>query len=250
MSRAKLFFAMVCLFTPPGAFAQSSKFEVASIRPSPETAFSMTIGPELRHGTLHGQRVTLRVLLAAAYGMTEPRVIGPRWLNGDRFDIVAKSPEGVPDSALKPMLQALLKERFKLSAHLTAREMPVYFLEIAKSAVKMPRFPAHDGGLNGPSDQYHGAAMMRGIGTASQIAQRLSSFLNRPVLDRTGLTDRYSFFLVFAPLSPPAAGHEPELAVPDIFAAIQQQLGLKLQPGRDNVEVVIVDHIERMPTEN
>lgn len=190
------------------------------------------------------------MLLAAAYGMTEPRVIGPAWLNSDRFDVAAKSPEGIPDSALKPMLQALLKERFKLSAHLTAQEMPVYFLEVAKSGVKMPLYPAHDGGPKGPGDQYRGAAMLRGTGTISRIAQMLSNFLNRPVLDRTGLSNRYNFFLVFAPLSPAPAVHEPELAQPDIFSAVQQQLGLKLQPGRENVEVVVVDHIERMPTEN
>jgi len=190
------------------------------------------------------------MLLAAAYGMTEPRIIGPGWLDSDRFDILAKSPEGVPDSAKETMLQALLQDRFKPVAHLTMREMPVYFLEVAKSGVKMPIYPAQDRGPDRPGHQYPGAAMMRGTGTTAQIAFLLSRIVNRPVLDRTGLTDRYNFFLFYAPLSPRNGDHEAELDQPDIFAAIQEQLGLKFQPGRDNVQVVVVDHIERMPTEN
>jgi uncharacterized protein (TIGR03435 family) len=253
MSRAKVLFTAIYSFTAPFAamaLAQTPAFEVASIRPSDEGGLPMTVGPGLRNGTLHGERVTLKMLLAAAYGMTEPRVIGPGWLNSNRFDIVAKSPAGVRDSALKPMLQTLLKERFKLAAHLAVQEMPVYFLEVAKSGVKMPLYPAHDRGPDRPGDQYRGGVMMRGTGTVAQIAQRMSSIVDRPVLDRTGLTDRYNYFLVFAPLSPPSGVHEPESAQPDIFAAVQEQLGLKLQAGRNDVEVVVVDHIERMPTEN
>ena len=210
----------------------------------------MTVAPGLRNGTLHGQRVTLRMLVAAAYGMAEPRIIGPGWLNSSRFDIVAKSPEGVPDSAFRPMLQTLLKDRFKLAAHLALQEMPVYLLEVAKGGVKMPIYPAHDAGPARPGDRYRGALMIRGTGTASQLTQIMSNVLNRPVLDRTGLTDRYSYFLAFAPLSPQTGDYEAELAQPDIFAAVQEQLGLKLTAGRDNVEIVIVDHMERMPTEN
>ena len=253
MNRAQVLFAVLCLFAAlraPIFAAQVPAFEVASIKPSPEGGLRMTIAPGLRNGTLHGERVTLRMLLAAAYGMTEPRVIGPAWLNSSRFDIVARSPEGVPDSALQPMLQALLKERFKLAAHLAVEEMPVYFLEVAKSGVKMPVYPAHDRGPQGPDNQYRGGEMMRGAGAMSRIAQGLSRVLNRPVLDRSGLTEVYNYFLVFAPLSPQPAGHEPELPQPDIFSAVQEQLGLKLRPGRDKVDVVIVDHIERMPTEN
>jgi len=253
MSYAKALFPVLCLFTvanPLTAFAQTPAFEVALIKPSPDGELPMTVGPGLRNGTLHGKRVTLRMLLAAAYGMTEPRVIGPVWLNDNRFDIVAKSPQGVPDSALRPMLQTLLQDRFKLRAHLAVQEMPVFFLEVGKTGVKMPLYPAHDSGPDRPSDRYRGAAMMRGTGTPSQLAQRTSSILNRPVLDRTGLTDRYNYFLVFAPFLPRTGDHEPELDQPDIFAAVQEQLGLKLRPGRDKIEVVVVDHIEPTPTDN
>jgi uncharacterized protein (TIGR03435 family) len=253
MRYAKALCTVLCLFTianPLGVFAQSAAFEVALIKPSPDDELPMTVGPNLRNGTLHGKRVTLRMLLAAAYGMTEPRIIGPTWLSGIRFDIVAKSPQGIPDSALEPMLQTLLKDRFKLRVHHTVRKMPVYFLEIGKAGVKMPLYPARDRGPDRPGEQYRGAAMMRGTGTPSQLAERMSNILNRPVLVGTNLTDRYNYFLVFAPLSPQVGDHEPELAQPDIFAAVQEQLGLKLRPARDKIEVVVVDHIEPIPTDN
>jgi uncharacterized protein (TIGR03435 family) len=115
---------------------QSPSFEVASIKASapgePGSAFG-----GIHHGTFRASNVPLRQVLAAAYGMSETRVIGPDWLDKTRFDILAKSPPGIPDSQLKPMLQSLLKERFKLTAHLETREMAVYHLVLAKGGVKM-----------------------------------------------------------------------------------------------------------------
>jgi len=121
--------------------AQSSAFEVASIKPSPDVAQMMAIGPELRNGTLYAERVTLRMLLAAAYEVTEPRIIGPDWLDKNRFNVMAKSPQGVPDRDLKPMLQTLLRDRFKLTAHAEMKEMAVYFLRVARGGIRMPVYP-------------------------------------------------------------------------------------------------------------
>lgn len=254
MTRVVGFFAVVCVtFNALGIRrleAQPPAFEVASIKPS-QDVMPMIIAPELRHGRLTGARVSLRMLLAAAYGVTEPRIVGPEWLGKSRFDVIAKSPEGVPDSDLKPMLQSLLKERFKLMAHRELKEMPVYFLGVAKGGVKMPKYPAPDGAPNDfTGSKYLGFPMMRGTATTSQLAQNMSRVLDRHVVDKTGLTDRYSYFLSFAPLTPQANRNVPEFRPPDIFTAVQEQLGLKLQAGRDKVEVVVVDHIERMPTEN
>jgi uncharacterized protein (TIGR03435 family) len=255
MTRSISFFALPCvvfgLLTTPDCEAQSPAFEVASIKPDTDPP-NMVIVPGLRHGTLHGEKITLRVLLAIAYGMTEPRVFGPDWLDKNRFDIVAKSPPGVPDSEMRPMLLALLKERFQLTAHLEAREMAVYYLVVAKSGVKMPVYPAQDGaGLHPGNDpDIRGFPMMRGVLTTSQLSDRIASLVSRPVIDKTGLTERYSLFLSCAPLSPRAGDRVPEFGPPDLFAALQKQLGLKLEAGKDNVKVVVVDHIEQMPTEN
>jgi uncharacterized protein (TIGR03435 family) len=149
------------------------------------------------------------------------------------------------------MLQALLKNRFKLTAHLETREMPVYYLSVAKDGVKMPIYPAHDQGPIHPlNDPNPGAfPMLRGTFTIAQLADLMARIVGRPVIDRTGLTTRYNLFLSYAPLSP-QSGHVPEFGPPDFFIAVQKQLGLKLQSSKDSVEVVVVDYIERAPTEN
>jgi uncharacterized protein (TIGR03435 family) len=230
--------------------AAEPSFDVASIKPSSPGALGSAFGG-LHHGTFTATNVSLREVLAAAYGMSQPRVIGPDWLDKDRFDIIAKSPPGVPDSQLKPMLQTLLKGRFNLSAHAEMREMSVYYLSIAKDGVRMPVYPAHDQGPSHPGDDpnVRGFPMLRGIFTTARLADVMARIVNRPVIDRTGLTATYSLFLSYAPLSPPD-GATPELGPPDFFTAIQKQLGLKLQSGKDGVEVVVVDHIEQTPTDN
>lgn len=225
-------------------------FDVASIKPSSQRELGSAFGG-LQHGTFRATNVNLKQLLAAAYGTSQPRVAGPVWLDNDRFDIIAKSPPGVPDSQLKPMLHALLKVRFKLTAHLEKRQMPVYYLGIAKDGVKMPVYPAHDQGPVHPGDDPNvvGFPMLRGTFTTGQLADMMARIVNRPVIDRTGLTERYNIFLSYAPLSP-EGGAAPEFEPPDFFTAVQKQLGLKLQSGKDSVEVVVVDHIEHTPTEN
>jgi uncharacterized protein (TIGR03435 family) len=255
MTRWTGFSALLCLgfslLGVPRGEPQSPAFEVAVIKPNRDLPI-MQIGPELGHGTLHGAKVTLRRLLAVAYGMMEPRIIGPDWLDKNRFDIMAKSPEGVPDSELQPMLEALLKDRFKLTAHLEAREMPVYYLTVGKGGAKMPVYPARNTGSANPGldPNLRGFPMMRGTAATSSLAAMMARVVNRPVIDETGLTERYSYFLSYAPLTPQAGDHAPEFGPPDFFTAVQEQLGLKLQPGKDKVDVVIVDHIEQMPTEN
>jgi uncharacterized protein (TIGR03435 family) len=227
--------------------AQSPEFEVAAIRLSNDPPY-MTTGPGLRHGLLTATKVTLRRMLSVAYGMTEPRVIGPDWLDKDHFDMAGRSPEGVPDSELRPMLQSLLKDRFQLAVHSETREMPVYDLVVAKGGVKMAVYPAPEPPLDNPP--VRGFPMMRGTATTAQLADMMTWFVHRPVIDKTGLTERYNYFLAFAPLSPQTEESVPELGAPDFFTALQKQAGLKLEPGKDNLEVVVVDHMERMPTEN
>jgi uncharacterized protein (TIGR03435 family) len=238
-------FVAICAVVP--SVAQSPEFEVAAIRLSNDPPFMVT-GPGLRHGLLTATKVTLRGMVAVAYKMTEPRVIGPEWLDKDRFDIAGRSPEGVPDSELRPMLRALLKDRFRLAVHSENREMPVYDLVVAKGGVKMAVYPAPERPLDSPA--VRGFPMMRGTATTAQLADTMAFFVHRPVIDKTGLTERYNYFLAFAPLSPQTGDSVPEFGAPDFFAALQKQAGLKLEPGKDSLEVVVVDHMEQMPTEN
>jgi uncharacterized protein (TIGR03435 family) len=234
-----------------GSLAQSTSFEVASIKTSaPGQPFSAFRG--LHHGTFTAENIPLRQFLSVAYGLSEPRIDGPEWLDKTRFDIVAKSPEGVPDSELPIMLQSLLKERFKLKAHIETRAVSTYNLVIAKGGVKMPLYPAHDRAADRPGDDRNvrGFPMMRGSYTTAQFADTLAKIVGRPVIDKTGLTERYSIFLSYAPLAPPPAEKVQDFGPPDIFIAVQEQLGLKLERGKGNLDVVVIDRIEPLPTAN
>lgn len=226
---------------------QSPAFEVASIRLS-EDEHSPSIAPGLRNGRLTAHKATLRQILSRASELTEPQVIGPDWLDKVRFDIVARAPQGVPDSAMAPMLLALLEERFKLAAHRELRTVPVFHLTVAPGGVKMPLHPVRSPIVKPPG--VRGAATMGGAATPADIAKQLSFVLGRPVIDKTGLTDRYSYYAFFAPVSSQPGADEPEFRPPDVFTAIQKQMGLKLEPAKDAVSLLIVDHIERLPTEN
>lgn len=146
------------------------------------------------------------------------------------------------------MLRALVEERFKLVAHLESRTVPVYHLTVAPGGVKMPIYPARSPVADDPGRR--GAAMMGGASTLAGIARYLSFVLDKPVIDKTGLTERYSYFAFFAPVSSQPGAESPVFRAPDIFTAIQQQMGLKLESAKDVVSLLIVDHIERSPTEN
>jgi len=240
----------LAVYAPLGR-SQSPAFEVASIKPSRDVVPMMVVVPGFRNGTLHGEKITTRMLVATAYGVTPALVVGPDSLDKGRFGIMAKAPEGTPNSDLRPMLQSLLKDRFKLIAHMEKKESNVYFLRLGRGGVKMPKYPAPDGGPKKPGDpRYSGFPMLRGTRTTSQLAQLLSRVVNSPVIDQTGLTERYSYFLSYAPISRQTSEHPADFGPPDIFTAVEEQLGLKLQAGRSLVDTVAVDHIERMPTEN
>ena len=245
MRRAYLF----CLLFAAQGLSQS--FDVATIKASAPGGLGHAFGG-LRHGTFHAENVPLRQVVAAAYGFSETRVAGPDWLDRTYFDILAKSPPDVPDSQEGLMLLSLLKERFKLEAHLEARQMDVYNLVIAKGGVKMPVYPARDRALERPNDDRNvrGFSMMRGSMSTFQFADHLARVVNRPVIDHTGLTARYSIFLSFAPISPQPSDKLQDFGPPDIFIALQKQLGLKLEKSKDKLDVAVIDHIEPAPTEN
>jgi uncharacterized protein (TIGR03435 family) len=224
------------------AWAQPVEFEVATVKLN-RTGSSDARFPELRNGTLVADNVSLKSLLSAAYALSPQRIIGPNWLDSDRFDLAGKAPKGVPNSEMKPMLQALLKDRFKVALHRETRGMQVYNMIVAKGGLKLaPYDPAHPLAIPPRS----GGSMMKATGTMSEIADRLTSLAGRPVLDKTGVEGRYAFILTYTPLS--STGDSPGL--PDFFTAVEQQLGLKLQSKREPLEVLIIDHTERVPSEN
>ena len=238
---------VVIVTTGSALRAQSPAFEVATVKVN-RSGSGASNGPRLTNGRLSAENGTLKRFLQVAYDLNALQISGPGWLDSDRFDLAAKSPQGVPDSDLMPMLQSLLKERFQLTLHRENKEMPVYDLIVAKEGLKISVFdPSHIP----PTPPRNGAAsMIIGPMTISGLAKTLTPAAGRPVIDKTGLEGRYFCAVTFSPLKAQTNSNVTEVAPLDIFAAVQQQLGLKLEPAKALREILVVDHAERIPREN
>jgi len=236
-------------------FAQPPAFEVATIKPTPPDWLH---GRVMRMETTHqfvARNFTVRMLIAGAYNLTKDSVSGgPAWVDDDHYDILASTPgEGRParDQQMA-MLRSLIAERFKLSFHRAARELPVYALVVPKNGVKIKPgttpldasqdligvvFPDH---VRLPA---HNASM----GQLASFLQRV--VLDRPVVDETGLSGRYDFDLEWTPDNSQFGGEAPkppqEADKPDIFAALQEELGLRLRASRGTVQTLVIDQVER-----
>jgi uncharacterized protein (TIGR03435 family) len=192
---------------------------------------------------------TLKRVIMGAYNVGQNEIIGgPDWLDQDKFDIQAKAGQSIGDEALMKMLRALLADRFKLAIHRENKTIPVYVLGIAKNGPKLEKSESGEASSGNGQGHLEG----RHIDMAG-LAWRLGRKLDRPVVDRTELPGAFNYKLEWTPeeeLAKKAA--QPNAALPDlpsIFVAIQQQLGLKLEPQRAPVEILVIDHAEK-PTEN
>ncbi len=229
-------------------------FEAASIRISDPAAGRSTISDA--PGSLAIRAASLKTCIEWAYDVQSFQVSGPGWLGDARFDISAKAAGPADKPQLRLMLRALLAERFALKAHSETKETAVYFLR----APDGPRF--HDSGpkdrskflkASGDGPDSFNASKSTGIaGTGIRMAD-LAGFiaqpLERPVIDKTGLPGRYDFRVdVTSYLTDGAEGHSDEFRA--IFTGFQSQLGLKIEPGKDSVEFLIIDSVNRVPTEN
>jgi uncharacterized protein (TIGR03435 family) len=254
------------------------EYDVASIKPN--DSGSANIGWRTPADGFTATNVSLKYVIKMAYRVEDVQIAGaPNWLGSEKYDIDAKMDVSVaaelqklsPDDrrlARQHMLQALLADRFKLTVHRETRELPVYSLVIGKngpilqetkpdpSAPPAPGPAASRGGSSiRISKMSSGPATMTALHTsASDLADSLSVQLGRTVLDKTGLTSRYDFTLKWTaddaqlPLPsgrapPPSLTTDP--SGPTLFTAVQEQLGLKLEPGKGPVEVVVIDHVER-----
>jgi uncharacterized protein (TIGR03435 family) len=243
MQRAAAVFIFVGIAAGPG-WAQPRAFEVASVKPNHSGEHPRTY-PRMRNGTFTAEMASLKTLLVVAYGLTELRINGPDWLDTEKYDITAKAPEGVPDSEVGPLLQSLLKDRFHLESHFETREMPAYDMNVSKGGIKLTLFdPAHPP----QTPRNYGQSVMIGVGTTSQIADALARVAGRPVVDKTGIDGRFGWMVNYTPFS--ANADSANSPAPDIFAAIEQQLGLKLEPKKKALQILVIDHAERVPTEN
>jgi uncharacterized protein (TIGR03435 family) len=239
----------VCASCIATAQSDAPQFEVASVKSS--NSGPQGVWNEGSHERVRRLNMTLRSIVAQAYGIKDHDVFGPAWIDSERFEIIAKiSPEtaNLPERArwkqIGAMTQALLADRFKLEVHRETREMPVYVLIPAKGGVKL-------GETGAPSNDWVRAQLGPGSLVAKQMptAQLLSilgGIVHREVLDQSGIKGVFDIALKWAPddvAANPATGGA--AVKPSIFTALQEQAGLKLESRKVPMEVVVVDHAER-----
>jgi len=243
-----------------GLSAQSPEFEVASVKahPAGDPREFMVALP----GRFEAANTSLKMLIRTAFQLQNDQIVGgPAWITTDRFDVDARAPDGYGPNygLLAGMMQSLLSDRFKLVTHTEKRELPVFALERARRdgttgpGLIPTACPELSSDLSTSTLCVNiqtglGSLRLRGM-PLSQFVPFLSANLNRVVVDRTGLQDRYDMDLKWTPdpANPGPAGAAPAGADPNavsIFTALQEQLGLRLTATRAMVDVLVIDSLE------
>ena len=223
---------------------QDPGWDVVTVRPSDPNDKNDKF--DLRGRRLIIENQPVEVMLMMAYGLQKSQIIGaPEWVRTERFDT-----EGVADLDGAPnlkqyqgLVRKLLAERFGLKAHHEQRELPVFALTIAKGGEKLARSGGDPNGL--PRDNAQGGIIRthRFTNTSmSEFALMMLLEVSRPMVDQTGLQGKYDFELRF---SKDEAGTGDPNAPPGLFTAIQEQVGLKLEPVRAPADVLVIDKVER-----
>jgi uncharacterized protein (TIGR03435 family) len=245
---------ILALLCASWAGAQSPAFDVASLKPVQLTPGADTYRANLgsiRHGEVTMTNVTLSDILRFAFGITnDEQISGPDWMRNKmvRFDILAKAPPDTPTDQLLLMLQTLLQERFKLAYHREQKVLSFLALEVGKNGSKIPE--AQEGTDSSGNKFWIGAIVSNRV-SMQMLTTVLSRFLREPILDMTGLKGYYEVKLEWAPESVQAAPEAPDPAAgPSIFTAVQTQLGLALVKQKRPMDVIVVDHAEKVPVEN
>lgn len=241
----------------PMAADADPSFEAATIKPSKPDAPGKAFG--LRGRNFSTLNTTLVDLLTFAYGLHPAQITGaPGWMTTDKYDIAAvpDKPGAPNDKQLKLMVAKLLTERFKLTFHHDKKELTVFAITVAKGGSKLTASENNSNGVPGLFFRGLGNLPARNATIADFAGVMQTAVLDRPVVDQTGLTGRYDFTLLWTPdetqfggrggQAPPSANGN---APPDLFNAMQQQLGLKMEPTKLPVDVLVIDHAEK-PSDN
>jgi uncharacterized protein (TIGR03435 family) len=247
---------------PPARMAADANpaFEVATIRPSDPARREQII--TLRGAEVITTNVTVHDLINLAYWLHPKQLTGgPPWTESDKFDMTGKpDAPGQPNvDQMKIMIQKLLADRFQLKYHLEKRDLSAYAVRITKAGAKIIKSQDDPKGLPGFyfGRTAAGTTLTFRNSPMSQVTAVLQNFLDQPVVDQSGLSEKYDFTLTFTLDSaqaarlnglPAPAADNPD-AAPDVFTAFQQQLGLKLESTKAPVDVMVIDKVEK-PSEN
>jgi len=251
----------------PGALAQSSsapkmkvsdsqvpKYDVVSIKPNKSGSGSH--GIDVNDGNFEATNVPVKTLILNAYELKDSQVIGlPSWAGSLDYDIKAKVSEpdkkvfdAMTDEQSRMMLQPVLTDRFQLKFHREKKVLPVYELVVAKGGVKFKESAVPDdgkskgaNGMGSGSMSVHNTELTSTGVRLSKLTSVLSNQLGRVVVDKTGLTGKYDLELKWLPNDAQPA---PDSQLTDLFTALQEQLGLKLEPGKAEIDTFVIDRLE------
>ena len=265
------------------------EFEVASVKPSVDADTPMgnvNRGLHIDGAMVSFNGMPLKWYIHYAYTVKESQVSGPDWLGSSRFDVVAKLPDGAKREQIPDMLQALLADRFQLKLHRESKESSVYALVVGKNGLKMKESPL-DADPDGPgkanvdvnvtggergalvslgkgaSVSFEGQRLVAKKVTMTYLADSLARFVDRPVVDMTNLTGTYdctldcnlddvrALILSSAPPGTPLPPRQAEVGETTVSLMDSlQQAGLKLEPRKAPLDILVVDHMEKAATAN
>jgi len=263
-------------------------FEAASIRPAPMQT-NVNIGLHIDGSQTRFTYISLNDYIARAYRLKSFQIIGPGWLTSEKFDIAAKLPEGATVAELPEMLQSLLEERFHLKIHRDKKDFSVYSLEVARGGLKLKELPADSAAPESPAGSLNvtvtvdASAVGRSFGNGSTLtfsahgfegakvsmralADTLSWYVDRPVVDMTDLKGNYDLSLeisaddyramgirsavVAGVALPPALAAELDRPWGASLTDALRKAGLTLELRKSPLEVIVIDNIDKTPTAN
>jgi uncharacterized protein (TIGR03435 family) len=238
------------------------KFEVASFKPSPPDAGTRSGRPGSGGTRYLGSALELKMYLAAAFQLRPEQITGPAWLDTERYELNAKAEKPSTLQELHSMLQNLLKERMELRYHIGKREMPAYILMRGTNGPKnlnpRPEARGSDFLLNRIVEQPFHIKWAAHCASMDLLTFWLDQYLDRPVINSSGLDGCWDFEMSFLDNPPKDASKEGQAnnrvpvidaPGPTIFDALEEQLGLKLNSRRAMVDTMVIDYAER-PTED
>lgn len=266
---APCLYAQAPIVEEPG-YTPTLTFDVATIRlaPPPDANFHVSVSSLPHSSRFEATNLPVKALLQIAYGFNSPVAGAPEWVMSTLYNITARSDEAA-DARLAKLsdnevrlekrhaIRALLADRLELKTHLETRSSSIYNLLAGKGGVKMAVAPARPAPADGsapapppPADvkavgSRHGLEFIGSNSSIAAITGALSSMVEAPVVDKTGLTGTYNYTLQFGR---EWSANDPE-SWPSILTAVQEQLGLKLEAVHEAVPNLVVDHIVK-PTGN
>lgn len=276
---------LICSASELSAQPATPKFEVASVRraarPQPGVGVRDAVrgGPGTADpGQVAYTNLLLKDLLLTAYSVKSYQIAGPDWLDTERYDVIANIPPGATKEQFPRMLQDLLVERFKITLHHETKDLPLFELVVSRNGPKLRPWqenpdeqavPPQAPGAPPPMGKDGFPVVQPGhfVSTTangrvriaasklpvSRLAEMLANQLGRPVRDKTGLAGLYDYTLEFSPeglASGLAAAPPSDQDALSLFTAVQEQLGLRLEQKKEPVDVLVIDHVEKTPTEN